>query len=211
MSYNRNIEYLNNNRIIYRRLPTTDIPTKVFDWGYYYEFGTYQCYDLFKNEAKINTFRSLKWHMLVIWYLNSDLNQDVFESISKFISDKMNGFVTFTISEQVLRDMIYEVSMYDLEVQPKNKLRKIIFKPFCGLTKEQKLQIVGKMIGRSKSIHQDDIYQCMLEINDNGKKITISALARLLSCSSRTIHRNIGNELKKEKELLNQELWSDKT
>jgi len=38
-----------------------------------------------------------------------------------------------------------------------------------------------------------------------GKKITISRLAGLLNCSTRTIHRNMGYELKKEKELLNQE------
>ena len=45
----------------------------------------------------------------------------------------------------------------------------------------------------------------MLDINDMGKKITINRLASLLNCSARTIHRNMGYELKKEKELLNQE------
>jgi DeoR/GlpR family transcriptional regulator of sugar metabolism len=45
----------------------------------------------------------------------------------------------------------------------------------------------------------------MLDINDMGKKITINRLAGLLNCSARTIHRNMGYELKKEKELLNQE------
>ena len=61
-SYERNLDYLNRRRIIYRRLPTTDKPDEVFSWGYYYIDGTYQCYDLFRTEAKINTFRSLKWH-----------------------------------------------------------------------------------------------------------------------------------------------------
>jgi transcriptional antiterminator len=46
----------------------------------------------------------------------------------------------------------------------------------------------------------------MLDLHDMGKKITISRIASLLNCSARTIHRNIGNQLKKEKELLNQEL-----
>ena len=62
------------------------------------------------------------------------------------------------------------------------------------------------MIGRSKQISQDDIYECMLEINDNKNKITITGLAKMLSCSTRTIYRTINNELKKEKELLNQGL-----
>ena len=39
--------------------------------------------------------------------------------------------------------------------------------------------------------------------NDNKQKITISKLAKLLECSTRTIYRNMGNQLKLEKELLN--------
>ena len=50
------------------------------------------------------------------------------------------------------------------------------------------------------------VYQCMLEINDFGDKITISGIAKLLNCSTRTIHRNMGIELKREKELLNKQL-----
>ena len=83
---------------------------------------------------------------------------------------------------------------------------KISFNEFTGLTTEEKLKIVGQIVGRSKKIHEDDVYQCMLDINDLGKKITISGLAKLLGCSARTIHRNMGNELKKEKELLNKQL-----
>ena len=63
-----------------------------------------------------------------------------------------------------------------------------------------------KLIGRTKRITQDDIYNCMLEINNNGDKITISKLAKLLKCTSRTIHRNMCVELKREKELLNEQL-----
>ena len=46
----------------------------------------------------------------------------------------------------------------------------------------------------------------MLDLNDMGKKITIAKIAKLLNCSSRTIHRNMCTELKREKELLNQQL-----
>ena len=64
------LEYLNRKRIIYRRNPINDIPTSVYNWGWYYKDGTYECYELFRSSAKINTFRSLKWHLLVLWYLN---------------------------------------------------------------------------------------------------------------------------------------------
>ena len=206
MSYERNLTYLNNNRIVYRRLPITDIPTEE-NWMYmYYKDGTHECYELFRSKAQITTYKSLKWHLLVLWYLNPQLDQDKFAALAFYICTKHNGFVSFAIHDDLLRKIVYEVSMLDLEEPPKNKLRKVIFKPNCGLTKEEKLKIVGIFIGRTKRITEDNIYECMLEINNNGNKITIAKLAKLLKCTSRTIHRNMCEELKREKELLNQQL-----
>ncbi len=205
MSQDRNIKYLIDRRIIYRQSPIKDQPTAIYDWGYFYEDGTNECYELFRSKAKINTYKSLKWHLLVIWYLNPQLDQDELENLCRFICDKSNNFVTFTISEQLLKTIIYEVSMQDLETPPKNKTRKIIFKEFCKLTTEQKLQIVGTIVGRKK-ISESEIYDAMLYTHDDGDKITVEKLAKHLGCSTRTIYRNMGNELKREKELLNQDL-----
>ena len=206
MSHIRNLEYLHRRKIIYRRSPITDKPTEVYYWGSYYVDGTYQCYELFRSKAKITTYRSLKWHLLVLWYLNPQLDPDGFNDLAKHICNKISGFVTFTINNQSLNNIVYEVSMLDLEQPPKNKLRKIIFRDGSGLSTKEKMVIVGAMVGKSKKIHEDDIYQCMLDINDLGNKITITGLASSLECSARTIHRNMSNELKKEKELLNQQL-----
>jgi len=46
----------------------------------------------------------------------------------------------------------------------------------------------------------------MLDLHDAGKKIVITQLALWLECSTRTIHRNMGTELKREKQLLNKQL-----
>jgi len=206
MSHERNLEYLNKHRIVYRRMPITDKPdVEATYWNHYID-GTYECYELFRSKAKINTYKSLKWHLLVIWYLNPQLDQDKFEDIANVIANKDHGFITFTIPKQLLKQIVYEVSMCDLEEPPKNKLRKVIFKYGNMLSKEEKLRIVGSLIGRSKRIHQDDIYECMLDLNDWGKKITIARVAGLLDCSTRTIHRNMCTELKREKELLNQQI-----
>jgi len=206
MSHNRNTKYLDDKRIVYRRNPITDKPTQENECYLFYEEGTYECYSLFSSKAKITTYRSLKWHLLVMWYLNSRLDQDEFIEIAEVIANKEQGFTTFTIHPELLRKMVYDISMLDLEDPPRNKLRKVIFKPYNRLCTEEKLRIVGELVGRSKSIHQDDVYQCMLEINDFGDKITISGIAKLLNCSTRTIHRNMGIELKREKELLNKQL-----
>ena len=202
----RNLKYLNTNRIVYRRLPLTDKPTEETDIYMYYQNGTHECYELFRSSAKITTYKSLKWHLLVLWYLNPQLDQDQFMRLAEVIAHKPNGFISFSIHAQLLRKIVYEVSMLDLDAPPKNKLRKVIFKPFTRISKEDKLRIVGKLIGRSIKVCADDIYEVMIDLNDMGKKITIGRIAGLLDCSSRTIHRNMCTQLKREKELLNKQL-----
>jgi hypothetical protein len=202
----RNLNYFNNNRIVYRRDPITDKPDQENECYMFYLNGTYECYHLFSSKAKITTFKSLKWHLLVLWYLNPQLDQDQFMRVAEILAHKPNDFISFQIHEDLLRKIVYEVSMLDLDEPPKNKMRKVIFKYGNGLTKEDKLRIVGELIGRSKRIHEDDIYQCMLDIHDIGKKIVVTQLALWLECSTRTIHRNMSEELKREKELLNKQL-----
>ena len=206
MSHERNLKYLNDRRIVYRRKPITDIPDQENEVYMFYLNGTYECYELFRSSAKITTYKSLKWHLLVLWYLNPKLDQDDFMKLAEIICYKENGFISFNIHAELLRKIVYDVSMLDLEEPPKNKLRKVIFKPFNGMCKEEKLRIVGQLIGRSKSVTQSDIYDLMLSIHDSGRKITIKRLATHLNVSTRTIHRNMCEELKREKELLNQQL-----
>ena len=205
MSHDRNLEFLNRRRVVYRRHPITDKPTQENECYMFYIDGTYECYELFRSKAKITTYRSLKWHLLVIWYLNPQLTQDEFEEIAYVIANKSQGFISFNIGDRLLDKIIYEVSMCDLEQPPKNKMRKVIFKP-TTLSKEEKLRIVGELIGRSKKFDQGDIYDIMLLLNHGGWKITIARLARGLNCSTRTVHRNMSEELKREKELLNQQI-----
>ena len=203
MSY-RAMKYLNDNRIVYRKY-SEDQPTQEYEWGWYYADGTHGYYSLFNSDAKINTLRSLKWHLLTLWWLNPDMNLNKFKQLSEVICHKPNNFVTFNIPEELLNKVVQDVFMQDLERPPKNKLRKIVFKDGSGLDRREKLSIVGKLIGR-KSIQEERIYQAMLDINDMDEKITISKLAKLLKCSSRTIHRNMSIELKNEKDILNIQL-----
>lgn len=205
MSHERLLDYLNQRRIIYRRLPIKDKPTACFEWGYFYENGTHECYDLFRSSAKITSYKSLKWHLLVLWYLNPQLDQKNFNNLAEYICNKKNGFITFEPPDDVVSKIVYDVSMQDLEQPPKNKTRKIIFKYQCKLSLSEKLSIVGQMIGKTKRVTEEDIYDMMLYVNENKEKITITKLAKLLSCTTRTIHRNITKELKDEKELLNQQ------
>ncbi len=206
MSHERNMKWLNKHRLIYRQLPTTDIPDIETKEYMFFEDGTHQCYELFRSKAKITTFKSLKWHLLVLWYLNPQLSPDMFDSLVEIICYKPNGFVSFNISPASIERIMHEVYMSDLDKPPTNKLRKVVFKPFTGLTKEQKLSIVGSLIGVTNKIHADDIYDVMLQLHDDNKKITIKRVSELLNVSNRTVYRHMCQDLKREKELLNQQL-----
>tara|TARA_R100001126_G_scaffold69886_1_gene40356 strand:- start:773 stop:1207 length:435 start_codon:yes stop_codon:yes gene_type:complete len=144
--------------------------------------------------------------MLVLWYLNPDWEKDDAIDIAMYIADKNNGFTTFNMNKWNVGRVVNDVHLMDLEEPPRNKLRKIVFKPNCGLTKSEKLSIVGKLIGRLNGIKKEDIYDSMLLLNDSDEKITIAKLAKSLKCTPRTIHRHMCNELKQEKANLNNEI-----
>ena len=202
----RRFKYLWDRQVVCRRNPTTDIPDEETDTYMFFKEGTHQCYDLFRSKAKITTYRSFKWHMLVLWYLNPDWEKDDAIDIAMYIADKMNGFTTFNMNKWNIERVINDIYLMDLEEPPRNKLRKIVFKHNCGLTKSEKLSIVGKLIGRMNGIKKEDIYTSMLLLNDSDQKITIAKLAKSLKCTPRTIYRRMCNELKQVKEELNEEI-----
>lgn len=205
MSHNRNLKYLIQNRIVYRSDPKNDQPTEVYPWGYYFEDGTYECYSLFNSKAKITSYKSLKWHLLVLWYLNPQLDYNKFVNISNFIADKSNGFTTFTPSADVIGSITSDINKTDLEKPPKNRKRKVIFKDNTGLTTSEKLKIVGSIIGKHRKAEPEDIYDAMICVHELDQKITISKIAKFLNVTTRTIYRSITDDLNEIKAKLNNE------
>ena len=202
----RKFKYLWDNRVVYRRNPITDIPDEETEHYMFYKEGTHQCYDLFRSKAKITTWRSFYWHMMVLWHLNPEWDDAKAMEVAAYLAWKPNGFTTFSMNKWNLSRLVYEVSVLDLDTPPQNKLRKIIFKPNCGLDKTEKLKIVGKLIGRLRGVQKEDIYEAMIQTNHEGDKIIISKLAQMLNVTPRTIHRHMCDELKKEKEILNEQV-----
>ena len=201
----RRMKYLWDNEVVYRRDPITDVPDVETKQYMIFKNGTHQCYDLFRSKAKITSYRSLYWHMLVLWYLNPEWEDGDAYKILIFLMDKNNGFTTFSLNKWNMKKLIYELSVLDKDEPPRNKIRKVIFKDFSGLSKSEKLSIVGQLIGRS-SITKEDIYETMLYKNNCNEKITISWLAETLKVTPRTIHRRMCQELKQVKTELNEEI-----
>ena len=91
--HERNNSYLIRHKVIYRRDPVEDKPTQTFEWGWFYEDGTHECYNLFASRAKITTYRSLKWHLYVLWYLNPQLDTESFTGLTRNICDNMLSLI----------------------------------------------------------------------------------------------------------------------
>ena len=205
-SMERKFTYLVNKRVVWRRNPITDIPDEETREYMFYKDGTYECYDLFRSKAKITTYRSFKWHMLVLWHLNQEWKESDALNVAIYLADKDNGFTMFNMNKWNIIRVIDDLSILDLEEPPKNKLRKIVFKWNCGLNKLEKLRIVGGLIGRMNGIKKEDIYDAMLYKNHCNEKITIKWLSELLKVTPRTVYRHMNDELKEEKERLNKEV-----
>ena len=204
--YPRNLDYLHRKRFQYKKEPITDIPTKKYYWGSYYENGTYEDYNLFYSNAKITTFKALVWHIEVLRYINMNWDEDDFRKIIYFITQIQNGFVTFEINGNKLDKYIDHALSNKFYLKPVNRKKRIVFKDGTGLSRKQKLKIVGEGVGRSKIVDNESIYECMLHINDDKQIITMSKLANILNCSVRTVQRNMDLELKTERDLLNEKI-----
>ncbi|MGA1048900.1 MAG: hypothetical protein ACO3UU_12900 [Minisyncoccia bacterium] len=206
MSQKNRLDFLNENEIIYRRDPITDLPSEVYDWGSFYEDGTNESYKLFHSKAQITSYKSLKWHLHTLYYLNNGIDEKKFIELCNYLTNRDNGFITYTISRDILSNIIEEVLNRDNNVPTPNKPRKVLFKDGTGLTVVEKLKIVGSLIGRNKNVTSRDIYEAMLYLSDCGVKITNKKLSLHLNVSERTILRNMDPELKKEKNLLNKDM-----
>ena len=136
----RNMKYLNDNRIIYRKY-SEDQPTQEYKWGWYYADGTHGYYSLFNSPAKITTIRSLKWHLLTLWWLNPSMDKTKFDELATVITYKPNGFTTFSVSNLMLNNVINSIYMQDLERPPKINYAKSCLKIVLDYLKLKNLRL----------------------------------------------------------------------
>ena len=110
----RRFKYLWNKQVVYRRDPITYIPDEETNTYMFYKDGTHQCYDLFRSKAKITTWRSFYWHILVLWHLNPEWEDADAMEIATYLAYKPNGFTTFNMNKWNIARLVYEVSILDL-------------------------------------------------------------------------------------------------
>jgi len=195
----KNWKYIHDNKIITRRLPIEDEGHQ-FEWGWFYKNGTHGYHNAFPQiGGYIAGYKHFYWILSVIWYLNEDMTEAELEVFKNHINNPDNGF-----TDRKLRHVnIKRITKNDTDHIPSTKLRKLIFKEGLGLTLREKCSIASKLISGARKITSDSIYQYMLELHEDGKKITNALLADMLGVARRTIQRNTPDELKKEIKILN--------
>jgi len=207
MKSNRKIKWLWDKRIVTRRYPT-DKPTETFSWGWYYENGTHECYELFTTDTLIVSYKSYYWHISVIKYIN-ELSYKDFREVCLFIADIDNGFTSIDMENGRVLRMIDTIYNDDSDRYPPNKIRKVIFKVGCGLERHEKRSIVGQLIGRSNRLSSDDIYTCMQYIHQSNCRVTVSSISRDINCSRPTLYKVMDDEMREEMKRLNELLKNE--
>ena len=181
------MDLLHRKKIIYKGYPDEKEATSTYEWGWFYEEGTYDYFNLFNTKHKITTYAQLFWYLSVLRYLNPLLDENKLSDVAKIISNPSNGFMLFKPIHKSIENMVNDVLNIDSGERPKNRIKKVIFKDFCGLTANEKISISNKIInqayrdrgetrpktgGRKKQIDASTIYEAMLLLNDQRIKIT---------------------------------------
>jgi len=195
----RNLEYLHDNRIIYRNIPKDISDMVETEQYYYYPSGTNVCYTLFQGDHKISSYKALLWNFLVLKYLNPGVD---LLHVFKFIADDSNGFIYFNIRD--LDTMIDDVMSSD-DTPPVNKTRRVVFKSNTKLTSSQKISLANSLIHR-KRITTKLIKHVIPVIAEKKEKITYKKIADVLGCSVKSISRNIDTELKNKISKINNDI-----
>lgn len=207
----RRIDYLLDRRIRFKKDPDEfdDIERKKIEypWGYYYPDGVYGYYNLFSNNSKIYNLGQMFNTFWTLWYINPGMSVDAFYQLCNFISVRDNGFCIFDVKQGWIDQKVQEVIDGNFQFErPPSPLRKFIFKQSLALTGRQKMSIASSISNNFKSkIDASDIYEIMLQLHDEGRKVTIRLIANSLNVHIRTINRWLKKtpELKKAKNEFN--------
>ena len=162
-------------------------------------------YHLYRTKRKINSFAELEYVAEKFIHLNPDFDLQTMKELFYKLSERESGHVIRTYTQrrvEAMIDIVYERK----KVPYTGKLRKIIFNPSKMLSKEQKMRIVGQVIGSKPNVEQEDIFYVMDELYLNKEIITIQKIADMCDSSRYMIKKSLNNRILKEMDRLNGKL-----
>jgi hypothetical protein len=156
-------------------------------------------YSLYRTKRKINSFSELEYTAEKFVHLNPDFDLDLMKSLFVSLSDRDNGHIVRTYGKDRVEAMIESVYMKK-KVPYAPKLRKIIFNQNKMLSKEEKMQIVGSIIGSKPSISEEDLSLVVDDLYLSKEPVSIAKLAELCDTSRYMIKKSITPDVMKQME-----------
>lgn len=88
--------------------------------------------------------------------------------------------------------------------------RKIVFNPVKYISKEDKREIVGKLIGRKPLIDESDLKFIISDLYDNRERISITKIAELTDTSRYIVKKSISAKMWRDIVNLNEKIKEEK-
>ena len=155
-------------------------------------------FSLFRTSRKLNSHYEIRYAGEVLLYLNPTLEYEKFKEMMLELTDRSNGHVVRTYSEERVLDMVNIVfDRFNPSKMPYvRRYRKIIFNPAKPWTTEEKRAIIGKTIGSSSKINEEVIYDAVEKLMMDEVIITTTIIAEELKCSRQTVSSKITKPIK---------------
>jgi len=152
-------------------------------------------FDLYEIQHRVLSFDQLRYYSEVLFYLNSDINFELFQGIFRYIGNRESGKSIRTYSKARVDQMIAEV--YKFKKHPYcRRMRKVLFNPEVIISTEEKLAATSYVVKRGISYTEFDIRQTVEKLSDRQQVITQDSIAKEMMCSRSTVVRLMNNMIK---------------
>ena len=88
--------------------------------------------------------------------------------------------------------------------------RKIVFNPVKYISKEDKREIVGKLIGRKPLIEESDLKFIIADLYDNRERISVTKIAELTDTSRYIVKKSLPDKMWRDIVNLNEKIKEEK-
>lgn len=156
------------------------------------------CYYSLKNiKSKVISFQQLQYYAEVFFYLNPDIDFKIFFGIFQIIGNREWGKSIRTYSKARVELMCQEV-FQNKKTPYCSQWRRIIFNPDKIIRNDEKMSIAGELFSKHTKITSLDIEMAVIQLKISKTLISDKNISFILSCSQKTIQRNITTAIRED-------------
>ena len=150
---------------------------------------------LFRGELKFHSRQKLRVISVSLMFLNPSISLERLKYFIDIIVENhfIHGFTDNSKSE--IAEWAFELYHSGGAYNP-GRRRRLVFNPNSTLSLKEKQAIVGTLSSRGRKYDEEKIYLAVEELMDVEALITLKILSQKLSCSVRTLSRNLSDDIK---------------